>query len=267
MNIKSRGGVRVWMNVRSVLLVALVVASACKPPFDPKNYANPDKLYAVAVQEFKAKRWENASKAFEKLTTDLGVRDPRLPSAYFYLAQSQANQGMQLLAATTYNRLVDAFPQDTLVDDALFLSGRSYEKMWRKPALDAQYGESAITAYESLFASYPDSPFASRAKTELAKLDEWFATKDYDTGYLYLKRKAYDSAIIYFKDVIRLHPNAAKTRVAYLRLLEAYRAIRYRDDARDLCDAMRKAYQDDKEVRRACGPAPATTATPPTSNP
>jgi len=247
---------------RPILLALLLAAPlACKPPFDPKLYPSVDKLYQVAMAEYKAGRYDNAAKAFEKLTLDLSARDPRLPLAFYYLAQSQTKQGQNLLAAGTYNRLIDAFPQDTLVDDALFLSGRAYQKEWRHPELDATYGNSAVTAYQSLLASFPDSPFAGRAKQELSRLDEWLAEKDYTTGYLYLKRKAYDSAILYFKDVIRLHPNAAKTREAYLRLLEAYRAIKYTEDARDLCDAMRKAYQDDREVRRACGPAPATPST------
>ncbi|HEY6089412.1 MAG TPA: outer membrane protein assembly factor BamD, partial [Gemmatimonadaceae bacterium] len=154
-----------------------------------------------------------------------------------------------------------AFPQDTLVDDALFLSGEAYMREWRHPELDATYGKSAISAYESLLASYPDSRYAKAAQDKLAKLDEWMAEKDYNTGYLYLKRKAYDSAILYFKDVIRLHPHARITKQAYLHLLEAYRAIKYTEDARDLCDAMRKAYPNDREVTRACGPAPSTPAT------
>jgi outer membrane protein assembly factor BamD (BamD/ComL family) len=87
------------------------------------------------------------------------------------------------------------------------------------------------------------------------------AEKDYNTGYLYLKRKAFDSAILYFKDVVRLHPNAPKAKDAYLRLLESYRAIKYTEDARDVCDAMRKAYTNDRDVSKACGPAPATPAT------
>jgi outer membrane protein assembly factor BamD len=249
------------MTLRTTFAAIVLTLAACKPAFDPKIYPSADKLYEVAMKQYKERHWENAGKAFEKLTTDLGIRDPRLPSVYYYLGQTQANQGMHLLAATTFNRLVDAFPQDTLVDDALFLSGRSYEKLWRKPALDAQYGQSALTAYQSMLTVSPDSPYAGRANTSLRKLDEWFAIKDYDTGYLYLKRKAYDSAIIYFKDVIRLHPNAAKTREAYLRLLEAYRVIKYADDARDLCDAMRKSYPDDRQVREKCGAAP-KTATP-----
>ena len=239
-----------------VLALLLMAPLACKAPFNPKTYPSTAKLYEVALAEFKARRFDNAAKAFEQLTLDLAARDARLPLAFYYLAQSHNERGENLLSATTYNRLVDAFPQDTLVDDALFLAGKAYQKEWRKPQLDATYGSNAIASYQSLLASYPNSPFAPRARTELNRLDEWLAEKDYDTGYLYLKRKAYDSAIIYFKDVIRLHPAAAKTRDAHLRLLEAYRAIKYTEDARDLCDAMRKAYPDDREVREDCGPPP-----------
>ena len=250
---------------KSFLLALLVAAPlACKPPFNPtdkKLYPTPDKLYQAAMSEYKAGHFDNAAKAFEQLTLDLATRDPRLPLSYYYLAQSQTKIGEYLLAAGTYNRLIDAFPQDTLVDDAFFLSGKAYQHEWRAPQLDATYGRSAQTAFESVVSTYPDSPFAARAKNELDKLDQWFAEKDYDTGYLYLKRKAYDSAIIYFKDVIRLHPGARKTRDAYMRLLEAYRAIKYTEDARDLCNAMRQAYPNDREVQEQCGPAPATPAT------
>jgi outer membrane protein assembly factor BamD len=250
-------------KVKSLLLALLVAAPlACKPPFNPKLFTDPAKLWAAAMAEYKAGRFDNAAKAFEKLTLDLPARDPRLPLSYYYLAQSQTKNGEYLLAAGTYNRLIDAFPQDTLVDDAFYLSGRAYEHEWRAPELDATYGKSAQSAYEAVVSAYPDSPFASQSQKELTKLDEWFAEKDYGTGYLYLKRKAFDSAIIYFKDVIRLHPKAKKTKDAYLRLLESYRAIKYTEDARDLCDSMRTAYPNDRDVKDECGPAPAAPVTP-----
>src|SRR5881275_2598925 len=156
------------MSKTKLLLLALLLAAplACKPPFDPKIYTSADKLYQVATAEYKAGRYDNAAKAFEKLTLDLSARDPRLPLSYYYLAQSQTRNGEYLLAAGTYNRLIDAFPQDSLVDDAFYLSGKAYQHEWHRPQLDALYGRSAQTAYESLVTTFPDSPFAPPAQKE-----------------------------------------------------------------------------------------------------
>ena len=249
------------MNLRRFFILGTLAAlTACKPVFNAGAFGSTDELYKAAMTEYNAKRWENAVRAFERLTTELSPRDPKVGIAYLYLARSQEKRGDHLLAAKSYSRIYELLPQDTLADDALLASGVAYEKMWRKPVLDAEYGENAITQFQTLQALYPESPLLPQANQHMAKLDEWFATKDYETGYHYLKRKAYDSAIIYFKDVIRLHPNAKKTREAYLRLHDAYDAINYREDARDLCVQMHKAYPGDRDVVKTCGPAPAATA-------
>ncbi len=240
-------------------LVAVAVA-ACKPVFNPGTYTDMNALYKVAMAEYNAKRYDNAAKAFDRLMAELPARDSRLPLVFFHLGRSQDKTGERLLAAKSYSRIYEQFPEDTLADDGLFYSGLAYEAMWRKPVLDAQYGENALTQFQTMQALYPNSPLIERVGKEVAKLDEWFATKDYETGRHYLKRKAYDSAIIYFKDVIRLHPSAPKAREAYLRLREAYLAINYKDDARDVCEAMRKAYPTDREVSSECGAAAAPVA-------
>jgi outer membrane protein assembly factor BamD len=249
------------MNLRRFLILGIVAAAACRPVFNAGAFGSTEELYQAAMTEYNAKRWENAVRAFERLTTELSPRDPRIGTAYLHLARAQEKRGDHLLAAKSYSRIYELLPQDTLADDALLASGIAYERMWRKPVLDAEYGENALTQFQTLQSLYPDSPLIAQANQHLAKLDEWFAIKDYETGYHYLKRKAYDSAIIYFKDVIRLHPNARKTREAYLRLHDAYDAINYRDDMRDLCAEMHKTYPNDRDVRNACGqPAPATAS-------
>lgn len=248
------------MNFRRLLIFTVLAAMACKPQFNAGGFGSTEALYAAAMKEYNAKRWENATRAFERLTTELSPRDPRIATAYYYLAKAQEKRGDNLLAAKSFSRIYELLPQDTLADDALLASGIAYFHMWRKPVLDAEYGEDALTQFQTLQGLYPDSPLIPRASQQLKKLDEWFATKDFETGYHYLKRKAYDSAIIYFKDVIKLHPTASKTRDAYLRLYEAYKAINYKEDMRDLCDSMHKAYPGDREVRDVCGPAPAAQA-------
>ncbi len=248
------------MRLRRVLVVMALLAGACRPAFNAATYPDMNTLSKAAMAQYDAKHYDNAAKAFERLTTELPARDPRMPTALFFLGKSQDKNGDRLLAAKTYSRIYEQFPEDTLADDGLFYSGLAYQSMWRKPVLDAQYGESALTQFQTFLALYPNSPLMPRVGEQMAKLDEWFATKDYETGTHYLKRKAYDSAIIYYKDVIRLHPAAPRTRDAYLRLHEAYLAINYKDDARDLCDAARKVYPSDRDIARQCGPAAAPVA-------
>ncbi|MEO5579927.1 MAG: outer membrane protein assembly factor BamD [Gemmatimonadaceae bacterium] len=250
------------MTLRIFVFALALVGTGCRQAFNAGRFASNDDLYRAAIAEYDARRWENAVQAFERLTTQLPARDARFTTALFYLAKSQEKRGDNLIAAKSYSRIFETTPQDTLADDALLASGLAYHRMWRKPVLDAEYGDFALTQYHQLQGSFPNSTLLPRAAAEIAKLDEWFAKKDFETGFHYLKRKAYDSAIIYFKDVIRLHPTARTTKDAYLRLHEAYAAISYKDDARDLCDAMRKAYPGDREVREACGTAPAAAAAP-----
>ena len=257
---------RMRRNLVGWLILAGTLAGigACKPAFNAATYPNMDALLKAAMAQYNAKHYDNAAKAFERLTVELPARDARVPIAFFYLGKSQEKTGGRLLAAKSYSRIYEQFPDDTLADDGLYLSGLAYQAMWRKPELDAEYGTNALTQFQTLQGLYPNSPFAAKAAQQVAILDQWFATKDFLTGTHYLKRKAYDSAIIYFKDVIRLHPHARKTRDAYLRLLEAYHAIRYTEDARDLCNEMRTAYPNDREIVKRC-PAPPTPAAAPTT--
>jgi outer membrane protein assembly factor BamD len=254
--------------VRRLITTAVAAASlltvACAHGFELRRYAgNNERLYAASLEEFRRHRWENAVTGFERLSTELSARDTLLPRAYYYLASAHSHRQEHLLAAQSYTRLVESFPDDTLADDALLAAGRSYQRLWRKPALDPQYGTQAIATFRTLLSNYPTSPLRDQATRRIAELEQWLATKDYDSGMHYFRRKAFDSAIIYFKDVVRGYPETPRARDAYLRLHDAYRRIRYTEDAREVCDTLRQRYPADRDVRRTCG-APAATATAPT---
>jgi outer membrane protein assembly factor BamD len=235
--------------------------TACQHPFDPKVYeSKPESLYATSLKLFNKHKFDDAAKGFELLTHDLPARDPLLPLSYYYLGQSQEKNGDHLLAAQSFTRISESFPDDSLAPTALLAGARSYSKMWRKPELDPTYGTSAMNTLQSLIELYPDSRLVPQAKTLLARLDNMFAVKDLAVGEHYARRGAYDSAIIYLKDVIKDHPDATATRAAYLTLLGAYRAIKYTADAQDLCTAALKAYPNDREVRQQCDSASSVAA-------
>lgn len=254
---------RLWKSTAAALL--LVLASACQHEFKPSVYKTNDQLYKAGLREFERQKWDNAIAAFEKLTLELPARDSLLPRSYWYLATAHEKQGEHLLAAQSYSKLVESFPDDSLADDAALEAARSYWKMWRKPTLDPTYGETALATYNTLLGLYPTSKLVPTATKELADLENWFATKNYEAGLFYFRRGAFDSAILYFKDVLARWPNAPAARATSLKLVQAYKAIRYREDASDLCTQLRKKYGTDADVKLVCNgipdvPTPATTS-------
>ncbi len=249
--------------LRLSLLVLVALSGACGRGFRVARYTTNEALFQAALDEYGRKKWDNAVVAFEKLTFDLPARDTLLPMAQWYLAKSYAGRREHILAAQAYNRLSESFATDSLADDAMFQAAREYHQLWKRPTLDANYGEQALVAYQSLLGLYPDTELKDVAEAQIDSLQEWFAAKDYLSGLYYFRRKAYDSAIIYFKDVVKNHPETDKSREAQLRLAEAYEAIRYREDKKDVCAALYDKHPQDPEVRKVCGvPDPVATETP-----
>jgi outer membrane protein assembly factor BamD len=255
---------RFWRRAAAGLLLGL--AAACRPDFKLNQYKTHDELFRAGLREFGRRKWDNAIAAFEKLTLELPARDSLLPRSYWYLATAHERQGEHLLAAQSYTKLVETFVEDTLADDAALEAARSYRRLWRKPSLDPTYGETALATYNTLLGLYPTSPLVPAAQKEVADLENWFAIKNYDAGMFYFRRKGFDSAILYFKNVLERWPTAPQTRVASVRLVEAYKAIRYREDAAELCTQLRRKYANDADVRRVCNGIP-DVATPAATSP
>jgi outer membrane assembly lipoprotein YfiO len=245
---------------RLAAALSISAVAACRPEFQLKNLTTNESLYAASLSEYQHKHWDNAITGFEKLTTDLPARDSLLPRSYWYLASSHQHQDEFLLAAQSFSRVVESFPDDSLADDAGLEAARSYSRLWRKPQLDPTNGQTALASYNTLIGLYPTSPLIPTAQKEIADLENKFAIKDYDAGMYYFRRKAYDSGMLYFKDVLAKYASSPKSRDAALRLVESYKANRYREDASELCTQLRQRYPSDANVNRVCTGVPNAAA-------
>jgi outer membrane assembly lipoprotein YfiO len=249
------------MPWRHAVLALLVMVAACHPEFSLKEFTSNEALYAASLREFQHRKWDNAVTGFEKLTTDLPPRDTLLPRSYWYLASAHQHLSEYLLAAQSYSRLYESFPEDSLADDAALESSRSYARLWRRPQLDPVYGETAIASYNTLIGLYPNSPLVKIAEREIADLENRLAIKDFEAGDYYVRRKFYDSGIIFFKDVLTKYGNTPTARIAEMRMVEAYKAIKY-PDAADHCARLRARFPNDREVERVCQGVPVVALKP-----
>jgi outer membrane assembly lipoprotein YfiO len=256
------------------LLCGLLLGAACAAPVSKGGRANVpapvqlanataaevDSLWRHADSLYRRGKWGGAQVVFERLNLEFPPGDPRVARARFELAECYLAGGDQLQAIREFRRVSDDLPGDELAPEALLRAGDAYAELWRRPELDPTYGQTAIQTYRELQTRYPATTAARRATARIAGLEDELALKQYKSALFYVKYKAYDSAIIYFKDIAATYPRAAITPTALLHLIDVYRALGYQEDINDTCGYLRRTAPNADGVAAACAaPAPAAS--------
>lgn len=252
-----------------VLPLVLLVASGCgkaKPvttisPVSNRLTLTPiqlDSIWSRAMAVYADRKWSKAATLLERLQLELPTGDRRIILSRFYLAETRVGEHSNLQAVREFRRVSDEFPTDSMAPIALLRAGDSYALLWRRSELDPTYGQTAIATYQELIARYPASSAAKAAQEKVAALDDRFAIKTYYAALFYLKFKAYDSAILYLKDLLATWPRASVAPEALTKLIQTYQSLGYAEDVRETCGILRKRFPTASHVDTTC---PLTTAT------
>ncbi len=219
-----------------------------------------DALWNQAVAAFRHGKWKQASELFGRVNLEFPPGDPRIAQSRFYLGEVQFARGENLDAVRQFRRVSDEAPNDPLAPEALLRVGDAYADLWHRPELDPTYGQTALAAYEELVSRYPDTPAALRAKKKIERLQDWFAIKDYKAALYYLRYKAYESAIIYLRDLVAKYPRASVAPQALVKLVGAYRKLGYKEEEQETCGYLRRFHPKAAGVDEVCPAPPAGTS-------
>ena len=234
------------------MVTALLLVAACQHGARPGTLS-PVAQYGEAMRAFREGNYQHAHDVFTRLLFNIPARDTLAPRARFYLGESYFGLGDYVQAAREFHRVADDFPQDDMAPFGLLRSADSYARMWRRAELDPTQGEAAVAGYQELAGRYPDSPAAQLGQTRLQAIQEQFAQKDYQNAMFYFRRGAYDSAILYLRGLIATYPSASVVPEAFVKLVQAYRAIGYREEREETCAHLRQYYGGRADVRQVCG--------------
>jgi outer membrane protein assembly factor BamD len=202
-------------------------------------------------------KWGDAEKLLDRVNLEFSPGDPRVARAHYYLGEALFAQKRQLEAAREFRRASDETPNDPIAPEALLRLGDVYADLWRRPELDPTYGQTALSTYQELLNRYPGSNAAKRGQLRIAELNERFATKEFKAGMFYFRLKAYDSAILYLKDVVATYPKATVVPEALIKLVQAYKALGYREDVQETCGYIRRFHPRAPQVGEVCPSKPA----------
>src|SRR5437773_9038551 len=242
--------------------IALSSLAACHHGPRLAPVVPPNEQLARAMDLFHHGDFRRAQAILQRLTFDLEPGDPNLPQIRYYVAECSFQLSDYVQAATDFRKVSDEFSTTEYAPLALLRAGDANLRLWHRPELDPSYGETALAIYQELAGRFPDSDAAARARPHVRRLENQFSEKTYKTGMFYLRRKAFDSAIIYFKDVIANYPTTARAPDALLRLVDSYRAIGYKQELQETCEHLRRFYPNATRPDRSCPAAADSSATP-----
>jgi len=237
---------------RAAWLAALLAVAGCHH-FNPRSYTSPESLFQATMRLYRTGNFAKAEEGLTSLSFDLPPRDTLRERVRYYLAECKFGEGDFVTAAHDFRRIADDDPDDPLAPDALLRSGDAYAELWRRPGLDPTNGQTALATWQELISRYPEAPAGQIAQARVREMNEKFATKDYDTGLYYMRRRAYDSAILYFRGMIAQYPNVSIVPDAFVRLVRAYKAIGYKEEMDDVCQTLKQYYGTRPDVRELCG--------------
>lgn len=244
------------------MLVGMVACHHGPPGNIPPAPVEPSLELERALRLFRRGDFRHAQIALQRLTFEFGPGQTQLAETRYYLAECAFQLGDHVQAAADFRKVADEFSTTQYAPLALLRAGDANLRLWRRAELDPTYGETALAIYQELAGRYPDSDAAARARPHVRRLENQFAEKAYKNGMFYLRRKAFDSAIIYFKDVIANYPNAGRSPDALLRLVDSYRAIGYTQEVQETCDHLRRFYPNATRLDRTCPAAADSSASP-----
>src|SRR3954452_12115484 len=218
--------------------------------------ATVDSMWHRAEVAVRHGKWSDAEKMLNRAILEISPGDPRVSRAHFYLGESLFAQGRQLEAAREFRKTSDETPNDPMAPEALLRVGDVYADLWRRPELDPTYGQTALATYQELLNRYPNSNAAKRAQLSISELNERFAYKTYRAAMFYYRLKAFDSAILYLKDLIANYPKAAIAPDALVKLVHAYKRLGYGEDVQETCDYIKRFHPKATGAGEVCPASP-----------
>jgi len=252
---------RMWWVAGVVLLTGCLFKGKPKPPPPVETVETTrlraDSLWTAATDHFRHGRWSKAARALDRGLLIMDYADPRRSQGHFMMGEALFGQGNELQAVREFRRVADENAADPLAPDALVRAGDAYAELWGRPELDPTYGETAMTTYREVLERYPGSPAAQRASARILALQEKFALKEFKTAMFYFRLKAFDSAILGFRNVVATYPRTTIVPEALVKLVETYARQEYAEDLRDTCEYIQRFFPAvyPRAEQRSCPPA------------
>jgi outer membrane protein assembly factor BamD len=227
-----------------IRIIALLIITGC----GISNPFNDDVSYKERFDEglrfFEEEKYVKSSQQFNIIVqrashTDLG------DDALFFLAESYFKNKDYDLALIEYEKLVSRMGFSPYIEKSRWRICESLTYLSPNYYHDQESSLKALSQIQEFIDDFPSSDFSKDASLLLNSLRERLAMKAMETGKLYVKLKAYDSAIVSYKNVINQYYDTVFFKDANLEIIKCYMLLGQQDNAKTFLSNLEKS---DKSV-------------------
>lgn len=203
------------------------------------KYPFSERIGEIIEREYKIAERFMAGEKRKALGIDLPVDNPAIEifgkvvenSTYGPLApKAQYKLGLVLKALLRYyeaedefNKVVSRYPDSEWVSAAKFQIASCRASLSKGAAYDQGAAQEAKERFEEFVLEHPDAVLSLDAQKKISQIREKEAQSSYDIARFYEKQKAFDSAKIYYNDIIANHAESpwAGEAMARLQMMES----------------------------------------------
>ncbi len=226
--------------------LAVGVLAACAPAMPPEG-ALPRTRFDWSVDRFEREKYHDAIRGFR----DHLIREPLHPTAdssRLLLAESYLMTDQELLAANEFRQLATSRPNSPLADDAQFGVCRAFWAVSPDLPRDQEFTEKTMEECTRLLEFFPRSPLVGAARDLVAQARQKMAAKELRVGKYYFDKTFYESAIIYFENILQTYPEADVVPATLLVLHHSYSRVGFQAEADLVRQRLLELYPDSPQA-------------------
>jgi len=211
-----------------------------------------DRVYDAGRQAYDDHDWDKAIDAFQEVLFGAPGAD-EAPMARFLMADAYYRKGDYVTAATEFTNFLERYRTHSFAPSAALGVCRSMVAISPIVERDQTDTRRAHLSCSHAATDYEGTPQADSAQTLASRMWLKMARKLYLNGEFYYKRKLYDSALLYYQDVVDSYPDTEVAPRALQRMYETYQNIGYAEEAQQTRQKLLEDYPDSDAARQLQG--------------